>query len=135
MAKEFSRAQRIGDQIQRELAQLIRMEVKDPRLGGLVTITAVDVSRDSSHAKVYVTVMGGEPEEGVDSVAQSIKVLNDASGFLRMQLGRAMKLRSVPNLRFHYDESVVRGAQLSALIERAVSEDRLHDDAPTEAKE
>ncbi|PTS83066.1 30S ribosome-binding factor RbfA [Pseudomonas sp. HMWF032] len=135
MAKEFSRAQRIGDQIQRELAQLIRMEVKDPRLGGLVTITAVDVSRDSSHAKVYVTVMGGEPEDGVDSVAQSIKVLNDASGFLRMQLGRAMKLRSVPNLRFHYDESVVRGAQLSALIERAVSEDRLHDDAPTEAKE
>jgi len=135
MAKEFSRAQRIGDQIQRELAQLIRMEVKDPRLGGLVTITAVDVSRDSSHAKVYVTVMGGEPEDGVDSVAQSIKVLNDASGFLRMQLGRAMKLRSVPILRFHYDESVVRGAQLSALIERAVSEDRLHDDAPTEAKE
>ncbi|MCE5365152.1 30S ribosome-binding factor RbfA [Pseudomonas anguilliseptica] len=135
MAKEFSRAQRIGDQIQRELAQLIRMEVKDPRLGGLVTITAVDVSRDSSHAKVYVTVMGGESQEGVDSVAQSIKVLNDASGFLRMQLGRAMKLRSVPHLRFHYDESVIRGAQLSALIERAVSEDRQHDDAPTEAKE
>ena len=135
MAKEFSRAQRIGDQIQRELAQLIRMEVKDPRLGGLVTITAVEVSRDSSHAKVYVTVMGGEPQEGVDSVAQSTKVLNDASGFLRMHLGRAMKLRSVPNLRFHYDERVIRGAQLSALIERAVSEDRQHDDAPTEAKE
>ena len=88
MAKEFSRAQRIGDQIQRELAQLIRLEVKDPRLGGLVTVTAVEVSRDSSHAKVFVTVMGaGEPEEGVDPVAQSIKVLNDASGFLRMQLG------------------------------------------------
>jgi len=52
-----------------------------------------------------------------------------------MQLGRAMKLRSVPHLRFHYDESVIRGAQLSALIERAVSEDRQHDDAPTEAKE
>ena len=124
MAKEFSRAQRIGDQIQRELAQLIRMEVKDPRLGGLVTITAVEVSRDSSHAKVYVTVMGGEPQEGVDSVAQSIKVLNDASGFLRMQLGRAMKLRSVPSLHFHYDESITRGAHLSALIEQAVSEDQ-----------
>ncbi|MDX1298407.1 MAG: 30S ribosome-binding factor RbfA [Pseudomonas sp.] len=136
MAKEFSRAQRIGDQIQRELAQLIRLEVKDPRLGGLVTVTAVEVSRDSSHAKVFVTVMGaGEPEEGVDPVAQSIKVLNDASGFLRMQLGRAMKLRSVPNLRFHYDESVIRGAQLSALIERAVSQDRQHDDDSTEPKE
>ena len=128
MAKEFSRAQRIGDQIQRELAQLIRLEVKDPRLGGLVTITAVEVSRDSSHAKVFVTIMGGEPEEGVDPVVQSIKVLNDASGFLRMQLGKAMKLRSVPQLHFHYDESVQRGAHLSALIERAVAEDRLHDD-------
>ena len=127
MAKEFSRAQRIGDQIQRELAQLIRMEVKDPRLGGLVTVTAVDVSRDSSHAKVFVTFMGAQEQEGVDSVAQSLKVLNDASGFLRMQLGRAMKLRSVPNLRFHYDESVVRGAELSALIERAVSQDRQHE--------
>jgi ribosome-binding factor A len=121
--------------MQRELAQLIRLEIKDPRLGGLVTITAVEVSRDTSHAKVFVTVMGGEPEEGVDPVAQSVKVLNDASGFLRMQLGKAMKLRSVPNLRFHYDESVVRGAQLSALIERAVSEDNSHGDDTTEAKE
>ena len=82
MAKDYSRAQRIGDQIQRELAQLIRTEVKDPRLGGLVTVTAVDVSRDARHAKVYVTVMGAEPEEGVDPVAQSLKVLNDASGCL-----------------------------------------------------
>jgi ribosome-binding factor A len=135
MAKEYSRAQRIGDQMQRELAQLIRLEIKDPRLGGLVTITAVEVSRDASHAKVFVTVMGGEPEEGVDGVAQSIKVLNDASGFLRMQLGKAMKLRSVPNLRFHYDESVIRGAQLSALIERAVSEDSAHASDKTEAEE
>ncbi|KRW58636.1 30S ribosome-binding factor RbfA [Pseudomonas sp. TTU2014-080ASC] len=134
MAKEFSRAQRIGDQIQRELAQLIRMEIKDPRLGGLVTVTAVDVSRDGSHAKVYVTVMGGGVEENPDALVQSMKVLNDASGFLRMQLGRVMKLRSVPHLRFHYDESVVRGAQLSALIERAVSEDRQHADS-TESKE
>lgn len=135
MAKEYSRAQRIGDQIQRELAQLIRLEIKDPRLGGLVTITAVEVSRDASHAKVFVTVMGGEAEAGVDRVAQSVKVLNDASGFLRMQLGRAMKLRSVPQLRFHYDESVIRGAQLSALIERAVTEDKQHGDERTEVEE
>lgn len=132
MAKDYSRAQRIGDQIQRELAQLIRTEVKDPRLGGLVTVTAVDVSRDASHAKVFVTIMGGEPEEGVDPIVQSLRVLNDASGFLRMQLGKAMKLRSVPNLRFHYDESVIRGAQLSALIERAVTEDSKHGDTDTD---
>ncbi|BAP43454.1 30S ribosome-binding factor RbfA [Pseudomonas sp. 21LCFQ02] len=122
MAKEYSRTQRIGDQMQRELAQLIRREVKDPRLG-LVTITAVDVSRDLSHAQVYVTVMG---QDGNDEVAQSIKVLNTAAGFLRMQIGREMKLRTVPQLHFRYDESVSRGAHLSALIERAVAEDSQH---------
>ncbi|MCO8164132.1 30S ribosome-binding factor RbfA [Pseudomonas sp. 21LCFQ010] len=122
MAKEYSRTQRIGDQMQRELAQLIRREVKDPRLG-LVTITAVDVSRDLSHAQVYVTVMG---RDGNDEVAQSIKVLNTAAGFLRMQIGREMKLRTVPQLHFRYDESVSRGAHLSALIERAVAEDSQH---------
>ncbi|PKM32730.1 MAG: ribosome-binding factor A [Gammaproteobacteria bacterium HGW-Gammaproteobacteria-12] len=124
MAKDYSRTQRIGDQMQRELAQLIRREVKDPRLG-LVTITAVDVSRDISHAKVFITVMG---QDDAEAIKESLKVLNDAAGFLRMQLGKAMKLRSVPQLHFHYDESVQRGAHLSALIERAVAEDRLHDD-------
>ncbi|MEZ0199557.1 30S ribosome-binding factor RbfA, partial [Pseudomonas qingdaonensis] len=72
MAKEYSRTQRIGDQMQRELAELIRREVKDPRVG-LVTITAVDVSRDLGHAKVFITVMG---EETPDAVQQSLKALN-----------------------------------------------------------
>ena len=124
MAKVYSRTQRIGDQIQRELAQMIPREVKDPRLG-FVTITAVEVSRDVGHAKVFVTVMG---ENDVEKIQQNVRVLNDAAGYLRMVLGKAMKLRSVPQLHFHYDESVQRGAHLSALIERAVAEDRLHDD-------
>ncbi len=133
MAKEYSRTQRIGDQMQRELAQLIRREVKDPRVG-LVTITAVDVSRDVGHAKVYITVMG---EDSAEDIKQSIKVLNSAAGFLRMQLAKEMKLRSVPQLHFHYDESVSRGAHLSALIERAVAEDNLHpeDSSDKDAKE
>lgn len=100
MAKEYSRTQRIGDQMQRELAQLIRREVKDPRVG-LVTITAVEVSRDVGHAKIFITVMG---QDSAEDIAQSIKVLNSAAGFLRMQLAREMKLRSVPQLHFHYDE-------------------------------
>jgi ribosome-binding factor A len=128
MAKEYSRTQRIGDQMQRELAQLIRREVKDPRVG-LVTITAVDVTRDLGHAKVYITVMG---DDGGDQVKQSVKVLNAAGSFLRTQLGREMKLRSVPQLHFHYDESVARGAHLSALIERAVAEDSQHAPAASE---
>ena len=133
MAKEYSRTQRIGDQMQRELAQLIRREVKDPRVG-LVTITAVDVSRDVGHAKIFITVMG---VEGAEDISQTLKVLNSAAGFLRMQLAKEMKLRSVPQLHFHYDESVSRGAHLSALIERAVAEDNLHpEDGPeTDAKE
>lgn len=129
MAKEYSRTQRIGDQMQRELAQLIQREVKDPRLG-LVTITAIDVSRDLSHAKVFVTVMGADHEE--DVLAQSLKVLKDASGFLRMLLGKSMKLRTVPTLHFAYDASVRRGAELSVLIERAVEEDRRNSGADKE---
>ena len=132
MAKDYSRTQRIGDQMQRELAQLIRREVKDPRLG-LVTITAVEVSRDVGHAKIFITVMAAE--DATDNVTQSLRVLNDAAGFLRMQLGKAMKLRSVPQLHFHYDESVLRGAHLSALIERAVAEDSQHGVTKTEAGE
>ncbi|MDH0894324.1 MULTISPECIES: 30S ribosome-binding factor RbfA [Pseudomonas] len=124
MAKEYSRTQRIGDQMQRELAQLIPREVKDPRLG-FVTITAVDVSRDVGHAKVFVTLMG---ENDTDKIKLNLEVLNDAAGYLRMLLGKAMKLRSVPQLHFHYDESISRGAHLSALIERAVSEDSKHQD-------
>ncbi|CAD5106979.1 30S ribosome-binding factor RbfA [Zestomonas carbonaria] len=124
MAKEYSRTQRIGDQMQRELSQLIRREIKDPRLG-MVTITAVEVSRDLGHAKVYTTVMG--VDEG-EAVAQNLEILNDAAGFLRMQLGRVMKLRSVPQLHFHFDESIARGVHLSALIERAVAEDNKHRD-------
>ncbi|WP_367237549.1 30S ribosome-binding factor RbfA [Pseudomonas sp. Rh2] len=125
MAKEYSRTQRIGDQMQRELSELIRREVKDPRVG-LVTITAVDVSRDLGHAKVFITVMG---QDGTNAVPQTLKALTSAASFLRLHLGRVMQLRSVPQLHFHFDESVSRGAHLSALIERAVAEDRLHQDA------
>ncbi len=124
MAKVYSRTQRIGDQIQRELAQMIPREVKDPRLG-FVTVTAVDVSRDVGHAKVFITVMG---ENDAEKIQQNLRVLNDAAGYLRMLLGKAMKLRSVPNLHFHYDESISRGAHLSSLIERAVAEDSKHQD-------
>jgi ribosome-binding factor A len=124
MAKVFSRTQRIGDQMQRELAMLIPREVRDPRLG-FVTVTAVEVSRDVGHAKVFVTVMGDNEAE---KISQNLEILNESAGYLRMLLGKSMKLRSVPQLHFHYDASITRGAHLSALIERAVAEDKQHPD-------
>ena len=129
MAKEFSRTQRIGDQMQRELAQLIQREIKDPRLG-LVTITGVDVSRDLSRAKIFITIMGQDDNE--EAVRDNLRILNEAAGFLRMQLGKSMKLRSVPQLHFNYDASIRRGVELSSLIERAVAEDRKHSDGSGE---
>ena len=125
MVKEFSRTQRIGDQMQRELALLIQREIKDPRLG-LITITAVDVSRDLSHAKIFITIMGQDDDQ--EAIKGNLRILNDAAGFLRMQLGKSMKLRIVPQLHFNYDASIRRGVELSSLIERAVAEDRKHSD-------
>lgn len=121
MPKEYSRTQRIGDQMQRELALLIQREVKDPRLG-MVTITGVEVARDLGHAKIFITVMG--QDDNAEVIRLNTEILNDAAGYLRMLLGKSMKLRSVPQLHFHYDASIRRGAELSALIERAVAEDR-----------
>ncbi|WP_421868782.1 30S ribosome-binding factor RbfA [Motiliproteus sp.] len=121
MAREFSRTQRIAEQLQRELAQLIQQEVKDPRLG-LVTVSGAKVSRDLSYADIYVTVMGNEEAQAQAEV--SVKILNRAAGFLRGRVAQAIKMRVVPQLRFHYDASVMRGNYMSSLIEQAVSEDK-----------
>lgn len=115
MAKEFSRTRRVGEQMQRELSELIQRELKDPRVG-MITITGVEVSRDMSHAKVFVTVLGG----GEHSVEESLATLGHAAGFLRHELGQRMKLRIIPELHFFYDASIERGAHLSALIDKAV---------------
>ncbi|TBU97916.1 30S ribosome-binding factor RbfA [Stutzerimonas kirkiae] len=132
MAKEYSRTQRVGDQMQRELAQLIQREIKDPRLG-LVTITAVEVSRDLSHAKVFITLMGQDEDQA--AITDNLRILNDANGFLRMQLGKLMKLRSVPQMHFHYDASIRRGAEMYSLIERALAEDRKREERDDDGKE
>ncbi|MAT66451.1 MAG: ribosome-binding factor A [Gammaproteobacteria bacterium] len=118
MPKDYPRTRRVGEQIQRELAMLVREEIKDPRLG-MTTVSAVHVSRDFSHAKVYVTVLG---DAGVQH--QSLEVLRRAAGFLRRELGRRMLIRTVPELHFVYDESIERGSRLDALIEQAVTEDK-----------
>jgi ribosome-binding factor A len=109
-----ARSARIADQIQRSLAELIRLEVRDPRVG-LVTLTGVELSRDQSHAKVFFTVMGS-----TDAAEQAQRGLANAAGFLRSALSHQLTTRKVPELHFAYDESVERGVRLSRLIDEAV---------------
>ncbi|WP_435103960.1 30S ribosome-binding factor RbfA [Arhodomonas sp. AD133] len=123
MARDFARARRVGDQIQRELAELIRDEVRDPRVGS-VTVSEVRVTRDFAHAEVLVTVLGAS----ADGSSDAVEALNHAAGFLRSQLARRIRLRQVPALQFRYDESFDRGARVSQLIDEAVDEDRRRHD-------
>lgn len=118
MAKEYSRTQRVADQVQRDLAQLIQRDLKDPRLG-MVTVSYVQISKDLGYADVYVTVLplGGKDE--AEAIVDSLKVLNNAAGHLRHELARGIKLRIMPELRFHFDETVERGRHLHSLIEKA----------------
>ena len=128
----FQRTDRIGDHIQRELAELIRREVKDPRLG-LVTIQQVRVARDLSWADVYFTLLGHNAETGEEAEA----VLGNAAGFLRSQLARDLNTRTTPRLRFHYDKLPEEASRLSSLIDKARSEDRdlIQDDGTPEDRE
>ncbi len=124
MAKDYPRHHRIADFIQRELSQLIRLELKDPRVSPMLTIASVDVSSDLSIAKIYYTTMDASDREDTQLA------LSKAAGFLRRRLAANMKTRSVPNLRFYYDDSAERGAELSALIDKAVSTNTTKTDTP-----
>lgn len=120
--KEFSRLDRIGDQMQRELAVMIQREIKDPRLDAMITVSGVKVSKDLGYADIYVTVLG--KEDNPEVIAENMAILKQAAGFLRGRIGQSIKLRVIPQLRFHYDESVQRGQHLSNLIEKALAEDK-----------
>jgi ribosome-binding factor A len=124
MAKDYSRTQRLGEQIKRDLAQMLQFQVKDPRLG-LVTLNAVKVASDLGYADIYFTVMKpGMVEADDETIKETEKVLNDMSGFLRTELSQVMKTRVTPLPRFHYDVSVGRGHKLTSLINQAMREDQ-----------
>jgi len=115
MPKDYPRTLRIADQIQRELSDLIRNEIKDPRVG-MITLTGVEVSHDYSNAKVFYTTLGSESEKFLTANG-----LGHAAGFLRSHLSHRLKLRVIPQLHFIYDESVERGVRLAHLIDEAVA--------------
>ena len=107
-----NRSYRVADQIQRDVAELIR-GLKDPRVG-MVTINSVDVSADYAHAQIFFSVLVGEPPD-------SAAALNEAAGFLRNSLFKRLAIHTVPTLHFHYDKTTERAADMSALIARANS--------------
>ena len=118
MPREFSRNQRLGNQVLRTLNELLRFETKDPRLDG-VSLSAVDLSRDLSVARVYFSLLdpNADPQPAKDGLAK-------AAGFLRAKLGQAIKVRHVPELRFEHDDSAAEGQRISDLIEGALNSDR-----------
>lgn len=118
MAREFSRTRRIAQQLQQELAQVLQRDMKDPRIG-MVTVNDVDVSRDLSYAKVYVTFF----DEDEKRVQEKLAALETAAGYVRSLVAGRMKLRVMPELRFIYDASLVEGMRMSNLVSRVISDD------------
>lgn len=124
MAREFNRTDRLADAVQRLLAQAIQFEVRDPRVG-MVNINDVEVSRDLSFARVFVTFVDRETDEDIE---KAVTALNKASGFLRSILAKELDIRITPRLSFIYDKTSVNGQHLSHLIDKAVAEDRCNGD-------
>lgn len=108
-----NRSYQIADQVQRDLSELIARELKDPRVG-MVTINAVEVTPDYAHAKVFFSILVGDPEETTEA-------LNQAAGFLRNHLFKRLHIHTVPTLHFHFDRTTERAADMNALIAKAVS--------------
>ncbi|MGH7908812.1 MAG: 30S ribosome-binding factor RbfA [Thermodesulfobacteriota bacterium] len=117
MPRDFPRSRRIAEQVQRELSDILRLELKDPRVG-MITLTDVEVTPDNAHARVYFTLLGD-----ASRIEEAAAGLQHAAGYLRSQLAHRLKVRVVPQLHFEYDASVERGIRVSQLIDAAVAED------------
>ena len=124
MAREFARTDRVGQEIQKEIAIILMREVKDPRLA-MTTVSAVELTRDLAYAKIFVTFFTNEASE----IKSSVEVLNDAAGFIRSLLAKKLRARIMPHLRFVYDGSMAEGVRMGSLVDKAVASDKhLMDD-------
>jgi ribosome-binding factor A len=119
MAREYARTDRVGQQIQKEIAVILMREIKDPRLS-MTTVSAVEVTRDLAYAKVFVTFFNDDEEE----IKASLAVLSEAEGYIRSLLGKRLRARIMPHLRFVYDKSMAEGVRMSALVDEAVASDK-----------
>lgn len=118
MARDFSRAERVAQQIQKEVAQILQRDLKDPRIG-MVTVSAVEVSRDLAYAKIYISALLQEDEKAEIAVKQ----LNESAPFVRSVLAKSMRMRVVPNIKFYLDTSVNEGIRMSKLVDEAIATD------------
>ena len=117
------RGQRVADQIQKDLSELITFELKDPRVG-MITLAEVQLTPDYAHAKVYFTMLKDDPE----TVKNTLAGLQAASGYLRNQLGKRLHIHTLPQLHFVHDMSAARGMEMSALIDKANATRALDDE-------
>jgi len=122
MAREYARTDRVGQQIQKEIAVILMREIKDPRLS-MTTVSAVEVTRDLAYAKVFVTFFN----DNADEIKASLEVLAEAEGYIRSLLGKRLRARIMPHLRFIYDSSMSEGVRMSALVDQAVASDKSDD--------
>lgn len=120
MSREFKRSDRVAQELKKEVAVILQREVKDPRIG-MVTVSDVEVSRDLAYAKIFVTFLFDNDQEAIN---QGMKGLEKASPYIRSLVGKAMRLRIVPELRFIYDESLVEGMRMSNLVSNVIREDK-----------
>ena len=120
--KGFQRSERVAEQVRRDLADLIRTELTDPRVG-MISLTDVELTPDYAHAKVFFTTFNSEHLEEIE------RGLKRASGFLRRELGKRIHIHTLPELHFVYDNSIERGTSMSQLIDQA---NALSDQTPEE---
>lgn len=119
MSREFKRSDRVAQELKKEVAVILQREVKDPRIG-MVTVSDVEVSRDLAYAKIFVTFLFDNDQKAIN---QGMKGLEKASPYIRSLVGKSMRLRIVPELRFIYDESLVEGMRMSNLVSNVIRED------------
>lgn len=122
MAREFKRSSRVASQMQKELAIIMQQGIKDPRIG-FITVNEVELSKDLSSAKVYVTVLGSDEQGRI----KNLSYLNDAVPYIRSEIGKRMRLRCVPYLKFVYDQSFENGMRVTELL--------MDDDQPPVAED
>ena len=117
LLKQFHRFQRISQELQKKIAIIIQFKIKDPRLKIMITISSVEVSKDLSYAKIFITIID---DKNLEIRKNILKILKEASGYIRIQLSKTMRLRIVPKIFFFYDKSLTEGLRITNLVNKAI---------------